>query len=333
MSRKPDRVVRKTMADGTVREYRYGATMRPSRFEAGSMGDLLTAYRRSVDWLTLSPSTQSNRNFYLRYLEEYAAMPAEAIERQHLAAVADAIHIKSGPGAANCFIKATAKVFNWAIERGAFKQVSPAAKLKRFPEQRLPAFTAADIARAEASLPEPLRRVLVLGRFIGQRRGDLVALTWGNYDGQTLRFTQQKKKRGEEPVKMVLAVHPDLKAELDAWKAELQQGKVVSLADARRPILTSFTGRAWNAHNLSVLMATHLEKAGLRVPGERGLNTHGLRKRAAAWLSEEGASVKQIQGVTGHKTLAMVQLYTESAEQERLARDAIALLPRRDRKL
>jgi integrase len=53
---------------------------------------------------------------------------------------------------------------------------------------------------------------------------------------------------------------------------------------------------------------------------------HGLRKAAARRLAEAGASALQIAAITGHQTLAEVSRYTASAEQERLAEDAMAKL-------
>jgi integrase len=53
------------------------------------------------------------------------------------------------------------------------------------------------------------------------------------------------------------------------------------------------------------------------------LNIHGLRKLAASNLAEAGCSTKEIAAITGHETLAMIELYTKSADQKRLATAAI----------
>ena len=57
---------------------------------------------------------------------------------------------------------------------------------------------------------------------------------------------------------------------------------------------------------------------------------HGLRKAACRRLAEAGATAKQIAAISGHKTLALVQLYTEKAEQTVLADSAMAKLSNRD---
>ena len=88
-------------------------------------------------------------------------------------------------------------------------------------------------AIALAGLPERLRRVVVLGAYTGQRRGDLCALTWAAYDGATIRCTQQKTG-----IELVISVHPELRRELDAWKAQT----------TTLTILCNQFGRPWNGH-------------------------------------------------------------------------------------
>jgi hypothetical protein len=46
--------------------------------------------------------------------------------------------------------------------------------------------------------------------------------------------------------------------------------------------------------------------------------------------AQGGATAKQIAAISGHKTLALVQLYTEKADQAALAQSAIAKLKNRD---
>jgi integrase len=58
----------------------------------------------------------------------------------------------------------------------------------------------------------------------------------------------------------------------------------------------------------------------------KGLVFHGLRKAAAVRLAEAGCSTHEIAAITGHETLAMVELYTKGAEQKRRAVAAIQKL-------
>jgi integrase len=72
-------------------------------------------------------------------------------------------------------------------------------------------------------------------------------------------------------------------------------------------------------------MAKGLKKIGLPA----GLNVHGLRKAAARRLAEAGCTVHEIASITGHRSLQMVQHYTTSADQQRLAGAAVARLPKK----
>jgi integrase len=73
---------------------------------------------------------------------------------------------------------------------------------------------------------------------------------------------------------------------------------------------------------LSGKLPGKIQALGLR----KGLNVHGLRKLAAANLAEAGCSTLEIAAITGHASLGMVQLYTKSADQERMATAAIVRL-------
>ncbi|WP_244980659.1 tyrosine-type recombinase/integrase [Acetobacter thailandicus] len=50
---------------------------------------------------------------------------------------------------------------------------------------------------------------------------------------------------------------------------------------------------------------------------------HGLRKAAGRRLAEAGCTPHQIAAILGHKTLAEVMRYTRSAEQKKMAQEAM----------
>ena len=58
----------------------------------------------------------------------------------------------------------------------------------------------------------------------------------------------------------------------------------------------------------------------------KGLTYHGLRSTAAVNLAEAGCDPHTIMAVTGHKTLAMVQHYTEEVNRKTKAKTAIEKL-------
>lgn len=305
-SKKAGRVVRRTLADGTVKEYRYAA-YKPRAVPVGdTMRALLRAYEASPEFSALAQATRQQYLIYLRpWLKVADARPRDVTRREILAA-RDAIATTRGLGAAAVFGRVTGVLFAWALDREWIEH-NPAARLKALPGGELPAWTEAQIATALEALPEALRRVVVLALHTGQRRGDLCAMAWSQYDGATIRLRQ-----GKTGAALIIPCHPDLRSELDAW----------GQAKAGPLILSSPRTGAWQPAHLSREMGKALAEIGL--PAR--LNVHGLRKAAARRLAEAGCSALEIAAITGHRTLGMVSHYTRSADQHRLAESAVARL-------
>lgn len=296
------------LADGTTKTYYYDRkpAAPAERYAAGTVGALVLAYKRSPEWEGLRQSTRTTYSIYLRDVELLAVARADGVKRHVLLEMRDAVAKNRGPGAATGFMRAASALWGWAIDRGLLEH-NPIRGTKGLPGGHLPAWTADEAERAIAHLPEPYRRVVVLALYTGQRRGDLVALRWSAYDGRTIRL-----KQGKTGVVLAIPVHPALRAELDAWRKDAASTQILTRAD----------GRPWSALEISQKLPRVLRAIGLPA----GLNVHGLRKLAAARLADAGCSVHEIAAITGYKSLSMVQLYTASADQERLAEAAILRL-------
>lgn len=315
------RTVRKRLADGTVREYRYPRKPPQApqiRAKPGTIDALLMAYRRSPEFASKAPKTRRNHENVLRVLDRIGHLPVAAIRRRMLYDLRDAIAAKRGPGAATQFARVCSALFAWAADR-EWLDANPAARLQSLPGGHFPPWSEEDAAVALRRLPEHLRRVVVLALYTGQRLGDLIAMRWRDWNGDAIRVAQIKGRRKlKNPPPLVIPCHRALRDELALWRAERPPGG----DDA--PILLNARGKPWMPTDLSHAMATALAGIGLR--DRAPLNVHGLRKLAAARLAEAGCTPHQIASITGHRTLAMVEFYTRSAEQERLAREAIRRL-------
>lgn len=299
------RTVKRTLADGTVKTYRYGPAKARAP-TAESLNAMIRAYRRSPGYLALKPSSRYRYDLYLRPLEEIGHVPAAKVTRRNLNTLRDWIASERGNGAASLFVAVTSALFNWAQEND-WLRANPAFRLRAPALGEITAWTPAQADAAEAALPEHLRRAIVLARFTAQRRGDLCAMTWAAYDGQSIKVRQQKT--GAE---LVIPCHPTLKAELDTWR---RSATAVT-------ILTGATGRPVSNDFLGKTLRRHLDAAGF----PSALSIHGLRKLAAVELAQAGCSTHEIAAITGHKTLAMIQHYTRAADQETMAAAAILRL-------
>lgn len=303
-----DKVVRKRLADGTIKEYRYSRAPKPriGRYPAGSVGALIVAYKRSPQWAERKPRTQVKVSHYLLVLEKLHQLPARDIRRRHILQLRDWVARTKGPAAANAFAQTAAGLFAWARDSD-WVEYSPADRIKALKGGSFLTWTEGECAAALAGFPEHLRRAVLLGLYTGQRRGDLIAMRWSDYDGRLITLRQEKTG-----IELTIPVHRVLRAELDAWKRE---AKTLT-------ILAGAGGVPWQRNNLSGQMKRWVTAIGLR----EGLNVHGLRKLAAVRLAEAGCSVLEIAAITGHRSLSMVALYTRDAEQKRLAGAAIERL-------
>ena len=85
-------------------------------------------------------------------------------------------------------------------------------------------------------------------------------------------------------------------------------------------LLATKTGKPYAPNDLSDEFRGWRDEA--RLPSNCSI--HELRKAAARRLAEAGCSAHEIAAITGHRTLKEVERYTRSAEQARLARQAMA---------
>lgn len=138
--------------------------------------------------------------------------------------------------------------------------------------------------------------------FTAQRSSDVLRMGSQHVRDGVLNITQQKTGTA-----VAIPVHPELQRVLDEVPRTTELAFVHAAAGKR---FTDYNGR-WREW---------VKAAGL--PKE--CVPHGLRKAAARRLAEAGCSAHEIMAITGHKTLAEVQRYTDKVEMERLARQAVA---------
>lgn len=303
------RIVRKTLADGTVKEYRYARrAVKRELPEPNTVGALVMAFKSSPEWKAYAPQTQARHTIYLRPWEDdrLYRVPVSAIGRKQIMALRDAIATTRGNGAGTGFGRVAAALFGWAVDRG-WIDYSPVHRIRALPGGTLPAWTEAQIGHALDKLAEPFRRVVVLALHTGQRRGDLCAMRWTQIAGSTVRLTQ-----GKTGVELAIPIGAELAVELATWRQDTPGAHVL-----KQP-----QGLPWNDNHMSRAMAKALQEIGL----PKRLNVHGLRKAAARRLAEAGCTVHQIAAITGHKTLSMVAHYTASVDQEKMAKAAVVRL-------
>jgi integrase len=282
------------------------------KHDDGTIGALVVGFYRSSLFASLKPSSQ---RLYRIVLDKFAQEDGHRLVRDMPRRVARRIIEEIGetrPSMANLTTSIMRCLFGYAIDL-ELRSDNPFARIKPYQTGTHHTWTDLEIAAYEALWPIGMRERLAfdLLLYTAQRVGDVARMRRSDLrkgdDGYEIHITQEKT--GTE---ISIPVHENL---LQSFKATPTKGLT---------LIGSPQGRPMTARGLSELVSRAAIAAGLSekcVP-------HGLRKAALTRLAHHNATTKEIQAVGGHRSLREVERYTAKADQRRLARAAIARLPR-----
>lgn len=203
-----------------------------------------------------------------------------------------------------------ASILAWAKQRRKIPS-TPLEKIGRiYTGTRVEAvWDDADEAAFNRNAAPNMQLALMLALWTGQRQGDLLRLTWSQYDGQWIRLQQSKTG-----VRLQIPVSRSLKQVLDETKR------------SSPTILANAYGRSWDPDGFRSSWRKTCKKAGIT-----GLTFNDLRGTAVTRLALAGCSEPEIASITGH-TLRNVKSILEKHYLKRdpqLALNAISKLERR----
>ena len=289
---------------------------KPGKAPDGSFRELVEEFYRSSQFKRLHVRSQRVR---MGILERFMSTGAEVLpygrfEARHLVRFMD--DLQDTPGAANNLLKALRHLFRFARKLGYIAtNADPTSGVDKLPYRKRPfhAWTLAEIQQFEARWPigtKP-RLAMALMLYTGQRRSDIVGLGRQHVEDGFLEFTQAKSLHLDEPVKLAIPITPELQQIIEATPSS-------GLA-----FLENCNGKPYSASGFGNAFRKWCNEAGLP-----HCSSHGIRKATATILAERGATLHQIMSITGHKTLAQVQLYTRSVAQKQTAQATIHHLKR-----
>lgn len=275
----------------------------------GSINDLVASWYQSPEWRGLADLTKKTyRGVVEPFRQRHGDKPVNRLERRHV--MGFLAEKAETPSAANNLRKRLAQLLDHAIALDWIK-ANPArlTKAYKIAGDGFHAWDEGEIARFfEVHEPGTVaHRAVTLMLYTGAARVDAVKLGPMNMKGGRLEYRRQKTAK-TNGVLVSIPVHPDL-------------AEVLANCPADRPFLATAYGKGRSPDGLGNLMRDWCDKAGLSE-----CSAHGLRKACARRLAEAGATAHEIMAVTGHKTLAEVQRYTETAVREGLADSAHAKL-------
>jgi integrase len=270
----------------------------------GSFSALCVSYYGSPEFRGLEESTQrARRNILERFRAEHGHRPLKDLQRAHIRSIIGAM--AETPQSANNLLKALRVILNHAVSEHMIAS-NPALDVKRYPASRhgFHSWTENEIAQFQLAHPSPTRASLTLALALhtGQRKSDIIRMGWQHVRDSLLSVRQQKTG-----AVLAIPIHPELAAAL------------ASLPKTNLTFLVTEFGAPFTAAGFGNWFRRMCSKAGLPQ-----CSIHGLRKAACRRLAEAGCSANEIAAISGHASLKEVARYTASAEQARLASQAIA---------
>lgn len=285
--------------------------IKPDEPETSSISWLIAQYLASAEYQALRPLTRMDYGKVLATVEaelvddDGRSLPYKLIEPVVVKAVRDDLAKAGTPRKAQKFKALVSLLYTWAAQNNhvdlGFNPAAPIKKLKGRAKSYTP-WSEPEIKVALGTVPAWLKTPLMLALYTGQRREDVVAMDWEDFQGSIIRVKQSKTG---EPLD--IACHKDLRMYLESIRTEFG-GKIARTAK----------GRPFTPNSLSQALRRWITES-KAIPADRGI--HGLRYSAAARLDDAGCPVTEAVAVMGHRTYQMALKYMA---QRRASEAAIA---------
>ncbi len=277
-----------------------------------SWGALIDALRETDKWAGFSPRYRKDLEPVLEYLnEKIGHVDASRLTQ---ADIYDAMEKNRHRVRFANYIPTAISMLSKLAIRKRWRTDNPAIDIEplKVPKDRKKPHMpwpdwAVDRMREEGN-PLP-RLIFEIGVGSVQRPGDWVGFTWGDYDGEMLKLTQNKTGKV-----LQLPCTENLKAALDQAKASLGFAPHPS-----RHILTRQDGSPMSYYSMARVMVRERKRLGLMA-----FDQHALRYRGVMELAWAGCSDDEIASFSGHTTKAMIAKYAGEARQIMQARNAAA---------
>ena len=274
-----------------------------SRTLPGTVDALCVAYYRSSAWTSLSEDTRGDRYTIIeRFRVQHGPKRVALLQREHI----DKMLAKLD--------KASAKKHWLSAVRGLMQAAIPSLRSDdptagitvKLPKGKgHHSWTDDEIAQYRAFWPLGTQQRLVFEFALEtvSRRGEIVRLGPQHVRNGRIRIERTHRSRDVD-----FTMPPELQAACDA------------MPKAHLTFIHTATGKPRSKAGLGLDFARWATAAGL--PPRCRL--HGLKKAGMVRLAEDEVTTHQLMAISGHKTLSMVQHYTEATDKKRLADQGMA---------
>lgn len=287
----------------------------PAGPKPGTLGALITLWRRSPEWASLAPRTR--RDYERRAIEiltPWDDVPLDRIGPPLIFKLRDKLAKSRGRRTVSYVLTVFSNLYAWGKPRGLVTgdswTVPPLPRPKDAVRANRP-WEADEREAVLAAAPVHLKVPIALVMFTGLRESDALALPWSVWRDGAFNFSPAKNRYD-------LWLSPP--AELSDILASAPKRAVTIAATSRGTVWTAAGFRAsWRTLRIS------LEKAGKVRPG---LTIHGLRHTVGNALAEDGMNTADIARILGHKTERQAAEYSNRTARKDAASRAVTTLSR-----
>ena len=269
----------------------------------GSLSKMIEAYLASPHYAALAFNTRREYDRHMDLLSTVAkGLDASELQISDVAGFRD--ELGDTPAKANAFVRAIAAAYAWGCERG-FAQANPATGIRKLKIGEIKPWSQEIWNLAVAHFRPEIRTACYLGRFTGQRLGDVLRMKLTDIKDDGFEVVQQKTGK---------ALFVPVRSEL-----------VPIIAGARKAgricIVSRPDGSPFTVDQFHAMWGREMKNAALAPIKAGGFSFHGLRKMNVVAGAEGGLTGHEIGSITG-QTLATVEHYARGAAQKTLAKAA-----------
>lgn len=234
------------------------------------------------DWTALAETTRRDHEYAFRLIKkQWPGLPAALTQQKGMRADIRKWHrsFAANPRKADKLLFSLSKVFSYAVDDEIIEK-NPCTGIGRLysGSRKESVWSPAQVAIFRANASAHLLLPFEIALNTAQRQGDILAMSWKDYDGTHLTILQSKGRR-----RVKVRVHRDLRARLDAMEKD------------RLRICLNSRGRPWSKDGFKTSWGK--ECARLKITG---VTFHDLRGTFITERRREGSTAEQIAGVTGH---------------------------------
>jgi integrase/recombinase XerD len=275
-----------------------------------SFGYLCKKYMTSPEFALLDVATQQWRRSHLeRICNDHAHADYRMLQSKHIIKLRNEYSDK--PAASRSRIKALKALYQWAIENGLVDD-NPTKAVKFLPyyTDGHHTWTLEELQIFEAKYPVGTQENLALNLLLytACRREDVVRLGPQHLKDGRIKFKHGKNEH-RKPVIVDMPIHQNLQKAIEACPS----GHMTFL-------VTKFS-KPFSKNGFA-----NKFKDACRAAGLANCSMHGLRKLIAKLSAEKGCTTHEIAAITGHTSLAQVEIYTREATRKDLADQAMTKL-------